>query len=248
MTRSHSAVTVVLPTYNEAANLPPLLQQLEVALVGLGRPARVVVVDDGSDDDSGAVASAHAGALRLEILRHAVNQGLGSALRDGLEHVIVRGGDEDIAVVMDADDSHPPALIAALLAALDAGADVAVASRFRRGARLVGIPRLRRVLAHGASLLLAGLAPVPGVRDVTGGFRAYRVGALRRAAAARGGRLVSVDGFACMVDLLLALHASGARCVEVPIELRYDRKRGASKMPVWQTVRDTLRIAWRARR
>lgn len=242
------SVTVVLPTYNEAANLPPLLRQLDGALAALGRVARVLVVDDGSDDGSGAVATAHAGGLQLEILRHPTNQGLGSALRDGLAQVMDGSTDDDIAVVMDADDSHPPALIAALVAAVDAGADVAVASRFRRGARLVGIPRRRRVLARGASLLLAAFAPVPGVRDVTGGFRAYRVGALRRAAAARGGTLVGVDGFACMVDLLLALHASGARCVEVPIELRYDRKRGASKMPVWHTVRDTLRLAWHARR
>ncbi|MDX2166488.1 MAG: glycosyltransferase [Deltaproteobacteria bacterium] len=243
-----SRLTVVLPAYNEAANLPPLLAQLGAALDGLGRPARVVVVDDGSSDGSGAVAVAHAGALQLEVLRHPTNQGLGSALRDGLAQAIASAADDDIALVMDADDSHPPALIAALVAAIDAGADVAVASRFRRGARLVGIPPLRRLLAQGAALLLAALAPVPGVRDVTGGFRAYRVGALRRAAATRGGSLVDVDGFACMVDLLLALHASGARCVEIPIELRYDRKRGPSKLPVWPTVRDTLRVAWRARR
>ena len=238
---------VVLPAYNEAANLPPLLAKLDAALGALGRPQRVLVVDDGSGDDSAAVATAHAGGLTLEILRHADNQGLGSALRDGLLHVLRDAADDDAVVVMDADDSHPPALIAALLAQLDAGFDVAIASRFRRGARLVGIPPLRRLLARVASVLLGAVAPVPGVRDATGGFRAYRVAALRRAAAARGGTLIGVDGFACMVDLLLALHASGARCCEVPIELRYDQKRGASKLPVWPTVRDTLRIAWQRR-
>jgi dolichol-phosphate mannosyltransferase len=241
-------VHVVLPAYNEAANLPALLAQLDAALGGLGRPHRVLLVDDGSDDDSGAVALAHAGGVRLDVLRHAHNQGLGSALRDGLTHVMAQAGGDDAVVVMDADDSHPPALIPALLARLDSGADVVIASRFRPGARLVGIPRLRRLLARGASWLLAALAPVPGVRDATGGFRAYRVAALRRAAAARGGTLVAVDGFACMVDLLLALHASGARCSEIPIELRYDRKRGPSKLPVGRTVRDTLVVAWRTRR
>ncbi|MEO8603642.1 MAG: glycosyltransferase family 2 protein [bacterium] len=239
-----AAVHVVLPAFNEAANLPSLLAQLDSALATLGRPHRVLLVDDGSDDDSAAVATAHAGGLRLEILRHARNQGLGSALRDGLMRVLDDAGDGDAVVVMDADDSHPPALIGALLARLERDADVVIASRFRRGARLVGIPPLRRLLARGAALLLAVIAPVPGVRDATGGFRAYRVAALRRAAAARGGTLISVDGFACMVDLLLALHASGARCAEVPIILRYDQKRGASKLPVWPTVRDTLRIAW----
>lgn len=235
---------VVLPAFNEAENLPSLLAKLDTALAALGHPQRVLVVDDGSRDGSAAAARAHSGALHLEILRHAVNQGLGSALRDGLLHVLQDAADDDVVVVMDADDSHPPALIGALLARLDSGFDVVVASRFRRGAHLTGIPPLRRLLARGASLLLAVLAPVAGVRDATCGFRAYRVAALRRAAAG-GGTLIGSDSFACMFELLLALHDSGARCSEVPIELRYDLKRGASKLPVWTTVRDTLRIAWR---
>jgi dolichol-phosphate mannosyltransferase len=239
-----ACVYVILPAYNEAENLPPLLAKLDTALASLGRPHRVVLVDDGSADGGADVATAHAGGLQLEILRHARNQGLGSAVRDGFMHVLRDAGDGDVAIVMDADDSHPPALIAPLLARLDDGFDVVIASRFRPGARLVGIPPLRRLLARAASYLLGAIAPVPGVRDATGGFRAYRVAALRRAAAAQGGTLIRVEGFACMVDVLLALHATGARCTEIPIELRYDQKRGASKLPVWPTVRDTLRIAW----
>ena len=242
-----STVHVLLPAYNEAANLPTLLAQLDVALAGLGRPHHVLLVDDGSGDDTAAVAAAQARRLRLEVLRHATNQGLGSALRDGLARLLAEADAADVVIVMDADDSHPPALIVPMLARLEAGADVVIASRFCRGARLVGVPLLRRLLSRGASWLLAVIAPVPGVRDATGGFRAYRVAALRRAAAARGGELVAVDGFACMVDLLFALHASGARCAELPIELRYDRKRGPSKLPVWPTVRDTWRVARQTR-
>jgi dolichol-phosphate mannosyltransferase len=110
------------------------------------------------------------------------------------------------------------------------------------------VPWLRRALSRGAALLLAVVAPVPGVRDATGGFRAYRATMLRQAAAARDGELVAVNGFGCMVDVLLALDAVGARVTEVPIDLRYDRKRSTSKLPILATVRETLRLAAARRR
>ena len=83
-----------------------------------------------------------------------------------------------------------------------------------------------------------------GVRDVTCGFRAYRAGALRRAAA-HSGHLVDAAGFACMLDLLLSLRDAGAALAEVPIDLRYDRKRSASKLRVWRTAAETLRVVGR---
>ncbi|MBX3026525.1 glycosyltransferase [bacterium] len=247
MTASGS-LHVLLPAFNEAESLPALLPELARVLAALPRRARVVVVDDGSSDGTAEVARRHGTGLDLQLVRHPQNQGLGSALRDGLRYVLADAPDDAVVVVMDADDSHPPALIPRLLDGIDAGADVVIASRFRRGARLVGIPWRRRILSRGASLLLALLAPVRGVRDATGGFRAYRASALRRAAAARGGTLVAVDGFGCMVDVLLALDAVGARVSEVPIELRYDRKRSTSKMPIWATVRETIRLARGRRR
>lgn len=242
------SVHVLLPAFNEAECLPALLPELARVLAALPCPSRVVVVDDGSSDGTAEVAQRHGAGLNLQLVRHPRNQGLGSALRDGLRAVLEDAPDDAVVVVMDADDSHPPALIPRLLDGIDAGADVVIASRFRRGARLVGIPWIRRVLSRGASMLLARIAPVRGVRDATSGFRAYRAAALRRAAAARGGTLVAVDGFECMVDVLLALDAVGARVTEIPIDLRYDRKRSTSKMPIWATVRETVRLAWARRR
>jgi dolichol-phosphate mannosyltransferase len=89
------------------------------------------------------------------------------------------------------------------------------------------------------------LFPTPGVKDFTCGYRAYRASALQHAADQYGDKLFEFEGFQCMVDLLLKLRASGARFAEVPMILRYDLKRGASKMRVARTVARTLELAAR---
>jgi len=241
------SVSIVLPAFDEAENLPTLLTALAETLARLGRPARVVLVDDGSRDGTADVARGFATRLPLVVLRHDHNLGLGRTLADGLAYALRDADDGDAIIAMDADDTHPPAVIPALLAALDAGADVAIASRYVAGARLQGVPLRRRLLSRAAARLVRLAAPVAGVRDVTCGFRAYRAGALRRAAGPSG-RLVEANGFACMLDLLLALHGIGAAMTEVPIDLRYDRKRGASKLRVAHTVVETLRVLMKHRR
>ena len=239
-------VHVVLPACDEAENLPALLTALKEVLAGLGQPARVLLIDDGSRDATAAIAEGFAPVLPIATVRHDRNLGLGRTLADGLARVLADAADGDAIVTMDADDTHPPAVIPSLLAALEAGADVSIALRYVAGARLRGVPLGRRFLSRAAARLVRLAAPVPGVRDVTCGFRAYRAAALRRAAA-RYGRLVEADGFACMLDLLLKLRAIGARIAEVPIDLRYDRKRGASKLRIGRTVAETLRVLRRHR-
>ncbi len=234
-------VHIVLPAYDEAENLPALLTALGDTLARLPVPARVLLVDDGSRDATAEVARRFAPALPITVERHPRNLGLGRTLADGLMRALAEAADSDAIVTMDADDTHPPAVIPLLLAALDAGADVAVASRYVAGARLQGVPLRRRLISRAAAQLVRAVAPVPGVRDVTCGFRAYRAAALRRAAA-HYGQLVEADGFACMLDLLLKLHGVGATVTEIPIDLRYDRKRSASKLRVGRTVMETMGV------
>ncbi|MGH7785657.1 MAG: glycosyltransferase, partial [Candidatus Binatia bacterium] len=168
--------------------------------------------------------------------------GLGAALRDGLGAALARAAADDVVVTMDADDTHAPDLIPAMLAQLDAGADVVIASRFVRGASVLGVPAGRRALSRAASWLLRLRRPTRGVRDYTCGYRAYRVSLLRAATAQYGDQLIAEAGFQCMLALLLRLRAMRARFAEVPLVLHYDRKRGVSKMDVARTVRDSLRL------
>ncbi len=230
---------VLLPAYNEEENLPGLLRQLEELR---REELRVVVVDDGSTDRTSEAAARWEGDLQVELVRHPRNLGLGRAVATGLRHVLERAHPEDVVVTLDADGSHLPSQVPELLAALQEGCDVAIASRYRSGARVEGVPFVRRLLSFGARLFLTTLFPTPGVRDYTCGYRAYRVRVLQAAQSRYGTRLVESQGFAVMAELLLKLRPLGLRVREVPIVLRYDLKKGRSKLPPVRTVGQYLRL------
>jgi dolichol-phosphate mannosyltransferase len=150
-------------------------------------------------------------------------------------------------VAMDADNTHPPQLIAQMVPMVREGYDIVIASRFQPGGRVVGLAKHREWLSIGARVMMQAVFPIRGCRDYTCGYRAYRVGMLRDAVVRLDGKLTNEEGFACMADLLLTLNGLGAVIGEVPLLLRYDFKRGASKMKIFQTVRRTLRMAIRHR-
>jgi dolichol-phosphate mannosyltransferase len=240
-------LTVVLPIFNEEKNLGRLFAGLDDSLRRKPLVYRIVAVDDGSTDGTADVLAAFQPRVPLQVLRHAVNQGLGVAIRSGLMEALRLSSAGDIIVTMDADESHTPSLIARMLEAIDAGHDVVIASRFQPGSRTLGVPLHRRALSVCASVIFRMLFPTPGVRDFTCGYRAYRASALQQAVERYGDKLFEFDGFQCMVDLLLKLRAVGAKFAEVPIVLRYDFKLGQSKMRVFRTAIRTLQLAARRR-
>ncbi len=226
-------VHVVLPAYNEAAALPPLLRR--IADVELADRITVWVVDDGSSDGTGDCVAGVRG-LDVRLVRHPVNLGLGQAVQSGLMAVLAEAAPDDVVIVMDADDTHDPAVIPALLKEISAGADVVICSRFVDGGDDSTAPRWRRLLSRGAAVVFGRVLKVDGVQDFTSGFRAYRVSLLRRAAAHWGERLVEERGFACMVELLLKLRHCAPVVSEIPLRLRYDRKPGPSKLRLGRTL------------
>lgn len=235
-------VTIILPAYNEEQALPLLLEQVRESMEEAGLEYRVIVVNDGSaDDTAGAVEKQ---ALRMPVTRidHAVNRGLGEAVRTGLQHALADSGERDILVTMDSDNTHTPGLIAGMVRGIREGNDVVIASRFRPGARVMGVPLYRRVLSRAASLVFRSVYPTRGVRDFTSGYRAYRAPLLKRAFDTYGDEFVAESGFACMVDILLKLRALDAIMTELPLILRYDFKYGISKMMVVRTIGETLQL------
>lgn len=236
---------VVLPAYNEAASLPALLDRL--AEVARSEMLTVWVVDDGSSDGTAEVAAAGAAGLDVRLVRHPVNLGLGQAVRSGLRAALDSAAQDDIVVVMDADDTHDPALIPLLRAEIAAGADVVVCSRFTDGGADDTAPAFRRLLSRGAATLFRRMVKVNGVHDFTSGFRAYRVTLLERATYHWGERLIEEQGFACMVELLLKLRHCHPVITEVPLKLRYDRKRGPSKLKLRRTIAQYLSLLVRDR-
>lgn len=242
-------VWIFLPAYNEELALPPLLNRLQAAMEAAKLDYHVVVVDDGSSDKTLEVAQRHAETMPLTVVVHEINQGLGAALRDGLTWATEQAEDHDVVVSLDADDSHDPALIEQMMQRIDEGAEVVIASRYRPGSEIHGVPWSRRALSYWGGWMFRILFPTRGVRDYTCGFRAYQAGVLRRALEHYGSGLFDQDGFQCMVDLLLKLRRlrPRPRFAEVPFILRYDRKVGESKMRVASTARKTIALLVRRR-
>lgn len=240
-------ITLALPAYNEEAGLPRVLESFAKALKGSGHEAAAAVVDDGSTDGTARVIEEWAARLPMRVMKHPVNRGLGETIRDALRLALEDSGPDDVVVAMDADDTHPPELILEMLPLLANGCDIAIASRYRTGARVVGLSAFRHAMSYGARALYQTLFPIRGVRDYTCAFRAYRASVLRAGFARYGDALVTERGFASMAELLLKLARCGARVAEVPMTLRYDRKGGTSKMNVARTVAKTLRLMLRLR-
>ncbi|WP_146518680.1 glycosyltransferase [Stieleria varia] len=242
-----SRVILTLPAYNEQESLPELLERVGEAFADNGLPYEVIIVDDGSSDDTAKIAAQMSFQMPIHLVQHKVNQGLGTTIRDGLREAIDRAGERDIIVTMDADNTHPPGLIDRMVRMIHEGCDVVIASRFERGGCAIGVPIERHFLSIGARVLFTVLFPTRGVRDYTSGFRAYRASVIRQGFADHGDALVGETGFSCMADILLKLRKQGVLFGEAPLRLRYDQKGGASKMQVFKTIWLTLKLLGRHR-
>lgn len=240
-------VRVVLPAYNEAGAIDKLVERIVQALRETSWDFDIMVVDDGSSDRTVAVVEQLEEQFPVHLVRHPKNMGLGAAITTCLTQGVKGLSHDDIIVAMDADNTHPPQLITRMIPMIREGYDIVIASRFQPGARVVGLAKHREWLSICARIMMQTLMPIKGCRDYTCGFRAYRVGLVRQAIHQLDGKLVQESGFASMADLLLTLSRFGAVIGEVPLLLRYDFKRGVSKMRILQTVRRTIRMTLRHR-
>jgi dolichol-phosphate mannosyltransferase len=177
-----------------------------------------------------------------------VAAGMGSTVIQRAGSDIGLAGVDDLMIIMDADDTHDPNLVIELAAAIENGADIAIASRFVAGGNDKTAPFFRRLLSRGAAVCFKTVLPIDRrVNDFTSGFRAYRLSMLDRAVNHWGYRLIEENGFACMVELLLKLRFCKPRIVEVPFYLQYDRKLSTSKIRIFRTIMQYLKLAIRDR-
>ena len=225
-------IVVVVPTYNEKENLPILAAGI------LAHPGfRLLVVDDGSPDGTGAVADelarTHPG--RVEVLHRTGPRGLGRSYVDGLQHALESGA--DLIFQMDADLSHNPEHLPALAAAA-ADFDVVIGSRYLTGVSVVNWPLHRIFLSAFANRYVRAVTQI-SVTDCTSGFRCWRSDALRRLPL---GEMVS-NGYAFIVEMLFEASRRGCRIGEVPI-IFIERRQGQSKVS-GRVLAESLIVPWR---
>jgi dolichol-phosphate mannosyltransferase len=212
-------VAVVVPTYNEADNIVALCERVRDALPA----AEIVVVDDASPDGTAALARQVGERLGgIVVLDRPAKEGLGAAYRAGFATAIERGA--EVCVQIDADLSHDPTVLPALVANVEHGADLAIGSRYVPGGVTLDWPWRRRALSRWANRYVAGVLGL-AVNDATAGMRAYSVAALRRMDYAT----VGAEGYGFQVEMTHRLVRAGGGIVEFPITFR-ERTAGESKL------------------
>ncbi len=212
-------VLVVIPTYDEAENVADVLGRVRAAVPD----AHVLVVDDNSPDGTADLAERAGAELgQVDVLRRPEKGGLGPAYRAGFAWGLARGF--DVLVEMDADLSHDPDALPELLAAVAAGADLAIGSRYVAGGSVPGWPRHRLAISRAGNAYVS-LCLGMGIRDATAGYRAYTADALHGLDLGT----ITTYGYGFQVEMAYTLVRQGRKVVEVPITFR-DRIRGTSKM------------------
>jgi dolichol-phosphate mannosyltransferase len=224
---------LILPTYNEAQNVEPIVLAVLEQLAGTGRKHTVLVVDDRSPDGTGEIADRLAGEHpEVRVLHRPGKQGLGRAYLAGFEMALAN--DAELVLEMDADFSHDPADLPRLIAASDA-ADLVLGSRYVPGGGVENWGRIRRLLSRGGSWYARVLLGVP-VRDLTGGFKCFN----RRVLEGIDLNGVHANGYGFQIELTYRAVQAGFTVAEVPILFR-ERREGNSKM----TARIALEAVWK---
>jgi dolichol-phosphate mannosyltransferase len=210
----------IIPTYNERENLPAIVARIHRA----HGDVHILIVDDGSPDGTGQIADsmARVDSHRIHVLHRPAKQGLGAAYLAGFAWGMSRA--YSVIVEIDADGSHPPEHLYRLLDAIDAGADLAIGSRYVPGGEICNWPCRRKILSRTANLY-ARIFLGASVNDITAGYRAYRREVLEKIDLST----VSSRGYCFQIDLTWRTVANGFAVVEVPITF-VERALGVSKM------------------
>jgi dolichol-phosphate mannosyltransferase len=210
-------VSVIVPTYQEKENIKPLVERIGAVLAG--QDYEIIVVDDSSPDGTAEAAASLANSHPVRVIKREGVRGLGTAILEGF-----RNAKGDMMGVIDADLQHPPEALPGLVAALESGADIAIASRYVRSGRIEGWPFLRRLVSKGAILLAR---PLTKVRDPMSGYFMVTRGVVE-------GKSFSPKGYKLLLEILVK--GSYHRVKEVPYTFG-SRQAGKSKLNSVEYVR-----------
>jgi len=227
---------VIIPAYNEGPNLGTVLQQLQLLATAL--PLAVVVVNDGSRDNTLLEAERFRDSLDLQIVTHPVNLGVPMTFYDGLVAAAARAASGDCIFIIEGDGTSDLQVMPEMARRVYAGDDVVVASRYIPGGAYVNFPWQRTAGSYLVNVVLSIFFHVKGITDYTIFYRAYRADVVQQALQHYGSGFVATKSFAANLEVLLRVLPYSKRFSEVPLRYDYGLKKSQSKMNPFKTLRE----------
>lgn len=237
-------ILVGLPAYNEGIGISRLLDRINDIKESSSLSINVIVVNDGSTDDTEEYLMNYSSRLSyINYLNHHRNEGLAQAIRTIMGYALNNLSNEDILIILDADNTHNPGIIPNMVDKLIINdLDIVIASRFEPGGKEIGLSLDRKIFSKGASIFANIFFGIKNVRDYSCGFRAYRIGFLRKAYDYYGKGFIEAKGFECMIEIIIKAGFLGANIEEYPLILEYNLKTSPSKMKILKTINGYLRL------
>jgi dolichol-phosphate mannosyltransferase len=227
---------VIIPAYNEGPNLGAVLQQLQQ--LAATESLAVVVVNDGSRDNTLEEAESFRPLLDLQIVNHPVNLGVPMTFYDGLVAAASRAEPGDCIFIIEGDGTSDLNILPEMARRIHAGDDVVVASRYIRGGGYLNFPWQRTWGSYAVNAILSVFFHVQGITDYTIFYRAYRAQVVQQALESNGVGFVATKSFAANLEVLLRVLPYSNRCSEVPLLYDYGLKKSQSKMNPLKTLRE----------
>jgi len=234
----------ILPSYNEGLNFYSLLNNFyKFYKKKLNTKIFLIIINDGSTDNSikiikNFIKKNKINKIKIKIIQHKKNLGLGMALKTGFEYCFLKGKKNDVIITMDTDNSHTIILSFQMAnQIIFKNKDIVIASRYRFNSKTKGLNQLRKFLSFGAATLYKLFFPIKNVKDYTSGFRAFKLQIIKNAWK-KNKNFFSEKEFSASADILLKLYKYRDNIIfdEVPINLRYDLKKGKTKMKIFKTI------------
>lgn len=234
---------VIIPAYNEGPNLATVLQQLQQSASTM--PLGVVVVNDGSRDNTLQEAERFRDLLDLQIVTHPVNLGVPMTFYDGLVAAAERAESGDCIFIIEGDGTSDLKVLPEMARRVYGGDDVVIASRYIRGGGYVNFPWQRTWGSYLVNVVLSVFFHVRGITDYTIFYRAFRADVVQRALHHYGSNFVTTKSFAANLEVLLRVLPYSSRFSEVPLLYDYGLKKSQSKMNPFQTLREYQSLIFR---
>jgi dolichol-phosphate mannosyltransferase len=229
---------ILIPVYNEAGNISRLLQSLKVFSLDIKDDycVEVVLIDDGSQDETAHLARKSTVGLNMVVLRHEQNQGPGRAFATGFRYLSEKFSDGDRVVTMEGDNTSRLELIRQMLHRMDEGFDVILASPYIYSGRIVHTSPFRVFLSSMANLFVKELIGIHGIFTVSSFYRLYKVPLLKRLQQYYGAEIIERRGFECMTEMLMKMIYLDTSISEVAMVLDTKLRAGKSKMKISRTI------------